>query len=377
MPVTAPHRVLRKQLAVNWPAWRGSAYPLPTVYDSVLKRGFEQIQILQDPGQGILVFLAVHSTRLGPAFGGVRRRGYGSPQEGLEDALRLAESMTWKCAVAGINGGGGKAVIVDTGRDRETAYRLLARHIQQMGGRFHTGGDVGTGPAELEIMAAETEFVARPGADGPGELSQSTARGVMAGMEAVAQHLGHADLSGMVVCVQGLGAVGWRLTSLLASAGSELLVTDLDAEKVERARQEFDTKPVACGEALTTPCDILAPCALGEVLDDRSIPQLQAKAVAGAANNVLCTPENGEQLYSRGILYAPDFVINAGGLIHGALYFLDGAVPPEARVLQIGQTVGRILDESKSQGLPPERIALQIARDRVAAAPTDPYFPRG
>ena len=120
-----------------------------------------------------------------------------------------------------------------------------------------------------------------------------------------------------------------------------------------------------------------APCALGEVLDDRSIPQLQAKAVAGAANNVLCTPENGEQLYSRGILYAPDFVINAGGLIHGALYFLDGAVPPEARVLQIGQTVGRILDESKSQGLPPERIALQIARDRVAAAPTDPYFPRG
>jgi leucine dehydrogenase len=346
------------------------------VYDSVLKRGFEQVQVLQDPGRGILIFLAIHSTRLGPAFGGVRRRSYATPWEGLEDALRLAEAMTWKCAAAGIRGGGGKAVIVDPGPDRESAYRFLARHIQQMGGRFHTGGDVGTGPAELEIMAAETEFVARPGPDGPGELSQSTARGVMAGMEAVAQRLGHADLSGVVVCVQGLGAVGWRLTSLLASAGSRTLVADLDAERVGRAVQEFNCKPVPCAEALATPCDILAPCALGEILDDESIPRLQAKAVAGAANNVLCTPENGEQLYRRGILHAPDFVINAGGLIHGASYFLEGKVPPEARVLEIGQTVGHILDESKSQGLPPERIALQIARDRVAAAPTDPYFPK-
>ena len=193
-------------------------------------------------------------------------------------------------------------------------------------------------------------------------------------MEAVAKRLGHGDIGELRICVQGLGEVGWRLTSLLARAGARLLVADLREERVERAVREFGAEAVDCEHAVNAACDILAPCALGGVLGER-IPALRTRAVAGAANNVLANPECGEQLHRRGILYAPDFVINAGGLIHGALFFLEGKVPPPERILGIGQSITDILDESRSQGLPPEKIALQIARDRVAAAPPGPYFP--
>lgn len=340
-------------------------------------RDFEQVQVLKDPDRGILVFLAIHDTRLGPAFGGVRRRVYETPEEALDDALRLAEAMTWKCALAGVSGGGGKAVIADRpGMDRERAYRLLARHVQQMGGRFHTGPDVGTGSGDLEVMAEETGFVALPGPEGPGDLSASTALGVLSGIEAVAERLGGSSLRGVEICVQGLGEVGWRLASLLSRAGASLRVSDLRPDPVRRAVQQLGAVAVEPGQVVTTPCDILAPCALGGVLDDQTIPALRARAVAGAANNVLADPDHGEELHRRGILYAPDFAINAGGLIHGALFFLDGAVPPPERIREIGPRIGRILDDAKSRDVPPDRIALRIARDRVAAARTGPYFPR-
>ena len=338
---------------------------------------FEQIQVLRDPAAGVLAFLAVHNTRLGPAFGGIRRLTYATVGEALADALRLAEAMTWKCAVSGVPGGGAKTVLVQTPElDRRAAYRLIGSYVEQMGGRYYAGPDVGTDADDLEEVATRTRYVARAGAEGPGNLAESTALGVFAGIGAVARRLGFAGVEDAHVVVQGLGEVGLRLARRLRDAGARLILSDVRRDHAEEVAAELDGELVEADAVLDVEADVLAPCALGGVVDANALTRLRVRAIAGSANNVLVAPEHGDELFRRGVLYAPDFVVNSGGLLQGALFHLEGSPPPPERILAIGERLDEIFDRSRELGEPPERIAMRIARERVAAAERDqPFWP--
>jgi len=337
---------------------------------------FEQIQVLKDPAIGFLGFIVIHDTRRGPAFGGIRRWSYKTPDEALGDCLRLAQAMTLKCAIHRIPGGGGKAVILQQpDLDREAAYRLLGRYIQHMGGRFQTGPDFGTEAGDVEAVASTTEFVTRPGPEGPGNLAQATALGVFAGIRALVPRLGATDLSHLTIAVQGLGEVGKRLARRLHEAGARLLLADVRADRARELGMELGAEVLDYREVLGAVCDVYAPCAMGGVIHRRSLPTLRARAVAGAANNVLASPEPGEELHRRGILYAPDFVINSGALVQGALFQLEGRRPPPERIERIGDLVGEILDRARAENRPPEQLAEEMAREHIAAVEHRPYLP--
>lgn len=327
---------------------------------------FERLVVVREPAGGVVAFVVVDSTRRGPAFGGIRRWRYQNADAGLADALRLAAAMTLKCAIAGIAGGGGKAVILDhPGLDRVVAYRALGRAVAGLGGVYYTGPDVGTSAADLEVVAAETEFVATPSA-ACGDLAEPTAEGVLAGIEAVARELEPGrdlPLRGMRVAVQGVGGVGGRVARRLVGAGAQVTVADVDARAVAALRDELGVAVVDPAEVVATPCEIFAPCALGQVVDAQSIDRIQARAIAGSANNVLAGPELGVALHERGVLYAPDFVINAGALIHGATFHLEGAPPKPDRVRALGGILTEVFGRSRDEGVPPEQVALTMARE--------------
>jgi leucine dehydrogenase len=333
----------------------------------VLDADFEQIRILEDAPARCVAIVAIHSTRCGPAFGGIRRWRYATRDEAVADARRLARAMTWKAAVAGVAGGGGKTVVMDHAQlDRTAAYRLVGRHVESLGGRYYTGPDVGTDDRDLEEVGTQTRYVALPGLRGPGDLAASTALGVCAGIEAVAVRLGFDGLRGLHVAVQGLGEVGWRLAALLAEGGARLTVADPRAERAQRAARDLAAAVVPPERVVGAPCDVLAPCALGGVIDDAALAVLRARAVAGSANNVLAAPRHGAALAARGVLFAPDFVINAGALIHGAAFHLEGRSPPPERIRALGAVVGEILDRAAADGTPPEVHAERLARERLA-----------
>jgi leucine dehydrogenase len=335
---------------------------------------FEQIQILRDDTAGMLAFIAVHDTRLGPAFGGIRRWRYRHPGAALADALRLAEAMTLKCAAAGVPGGGAKVVLIDApSLDRCAAYRRIGDFVEQMNGRFFTGPDVGTETSDLEEVAQRTGYVARP--DEIGNLAEPTALGVFSGLQAVGDRLGFDGVRGLHVLVQGLGAVGHRLAQLLTAGSARVTVCDLDRDRVERVRAELEVEVVEPGLLLSVEADVWAPCALGGVVHDLSLEHLKVRAVAGSANNVLASPAHGAALFQRGVLYAPDFVINAGALIHGAWSHIEGAPPERARIEAIGERIGSILDTSITEGAAPEVVAQRLARDELDKLPRAPYFP--
>jgi leucine dehydrogenase len=340
---------------------------------------FEQIEILKDQEIGFMGFIAIHSTRLGPAFGGIRRWSYGSPGEALRDALRLSSHMTLKCAIHGIPGGGGKAVLDwRPGTDRKAAYRRLGEHVDAMGGRFFTGPDVGTEPEDLRVVAEATSFVTIPGevgGPGPGDLGAATALGVFAGIGAAARRIGRDDLRGAHVVLSGLGDVGGRLGPLLADAGARLSVADILEDRVEEAVRRWGATAVDPRRAHAIECDVFAPCALGGVVSEATLPELGARAIAGSANNVLATGACGADLHRRGIVYAPDFVINSGGLVQGALFLLEGAPPPPERIAKIGGLLDGIFADSERDDLPPEVIAERTARARVDSAPNRIYVP--
>jgi leucine dehydrogenase len=329
---------------------------------------FELVQVARDRASECTAIVALHDTRLGPAFGGIRRHAYASVADGLADVLALATAMTWKCALAGLPAGGGKAVILDRpGLDRIAAYRLVGRTVAGLGGRFHTGPDVGTTADDLKIVAQETANVAVPDELGHGDLAQSTAIGVAAAIGAVAQRL-RRPLAGLHVAVQGLGAVGGRLCALLQAAGARLTVADVDAALAERTASAYSATAVSPASILTADCDVLAPCALGGVVDVAIVPRLRTRAVCGAANNIVADDAAGRLLHQRGILFVPDFVANAGGLIHGATPRLTGRPATAERLQRIGDVAGEILDRSQKEGVPPHELAVALARQRVEAA---------
>ena len=292
------------------------------LFQQMAGMGHERVLFCSSPEVGLQAIIAVHSTVLGPGLGGVRMLPYATMDEALIDVLRLSRGMTYKAAAAGLHLGGGKAVILgDPKRDKsEALLRTFGRYVESLGGLYITAEDVGTDMEDMEQIRHETRWVTgvSPENGGGGDPSPVTAFGVLQGIEAAVEwRFGSGSLAGRTVAVQGLGSVGYHLASYLREAGAKVFGADIDPEVGERARRELEVEIVPAPEILSVECDILAPCALGAVINDATLPMLRCQVVAGAANNQLADEEiHGQALQDRGILYAPDFVLNAGGLIN-------------------------------------------------------------
>ncbi len=339
------------------------------ILDAMSRSGFEEVVAIHHEPSGMRAFLGIHDTSVGPAFGGIRRWAYVDERRALMDCLRLARSMTMKCALAGLNAGGAKVVLLDGPElDREQAYRHLGRIVHRRGGAFYTGPDVGTGAEELAWVAAETDQVTKPGDDGPGNLSLATARGVFAGIESALRHVdGEADWARRRVVVQGLGGVGYFLAKRLRAQGATVIAAEIDEERAAQVAEELDLELVEPGTEFDVECDVFSPCALGGVVHDVTLRRLRAKVVAGGANNVLAKTLHGDRLHERGVIYVPDFVINTGALIRGALFHMTGKPESlDAIEARIGACADRILAEAAAEQEAPVRVAEREA-DRIIA----------
>ncbi|MCP5084897.1 MAG: Glu/Leu/Phe/Val dehydrogenase [Alphaproteobacteria bacterium] len=338
----------------------------------------EAVHAFNHPEAGLQGIIAIHSTALGPAFGGCRFWTYANDSDALTDALRLSQGMSYKNALAELPYGGGKAVIMrgNGAVDVTALFEAYGRVVETLGGRYITAEDVGTSVENMRSVAKFTSYVSGiPKKDGykGGDPSPVTALGVFEGMKAAARHqFGTDDLAGMTVAVQGIGHVGYHLCSLLHEAGAELLVSDINTDNEDRAISEFSAKPVTSDKILSAAADIFAPCALGGVLNVQTIPTLKAKVVAGAANNQLATKIDGQLLSAAGITYAPDYVINAGGIISVAAERTSGATKEGVlgAVKRIGKRTGKILSRASQSKTPPSEMADQMAREIIAKAKT-------
>ncbi len=323
---------------------------------SAAELGVEELHFRIDPGSGLYAIIAIHSTRRGPALGGCRCLGYASVDDAIADALRLARGMSYKAAICRLPLGGGKAVLMrpQTIADRRAYFETLGTFIDQLGGRYITAVDSGTDVADMDLIARRTVHVSSTSvaSGGVGDPSASTALGVCRGIEAAAHwRLGRTDLEDLDIAIQGVGKVGHLLAGLLHQRGARLMVSDRDAIAAERCRDEFNASILSPESIYGAEADIFAPCALGGTLNRETIPRLRAPIVAGSANNQLAEARDGDRLYRAGILYAPDYVINAGGLMHVAL--ADQASIHE-KVLTIYDLLAEIFQKSAHQQKPPE-----------------------
>jgi leucine dehydrogenase len=344
------------------------------LFQKMVGMGHERVLFCSSPEVGLQAIIAVHSTILGPGLGGVRMWPYKSTEEALTDVLRLSRGMTYKAAAAGLNLGGGKAVIIgDPKKDKsEVLMRAFGRYVDSLGGLYITAEDVGTDVDDMETIRTETEWVTgiSPIQGGSGDPSSVTAFGVLQGMKAAAHwQLGDASLSGRSVAIQGLGSVGYHLAEyLVKEEGAKVFGADIDADRIARA-QQLGVEIVPSDQILTLEVDIVAPCALGAVLDEKTIPALRCQLVAGAANNQLADEENhGTMLHERGILYGPDFVLNAGGLIN-VYNELTGYHRESALRMTRGiyANTMKIFEKSKADGIPPVDAAHRMAEERIRA----------
>jgi leucine dehydrogenase len=332
--------------------------------------GHEQVLLSHDPSCGYFGIIAIHDTTLGPALGGTRFWQYGSTDEAVTDALRLARGMTYKSAVAGINLGGGKSVIIGDNKrpDREALFRAHGRFIETLNGRYITAEDIGTSPADMEYIKLETDHVA--GLLGlSGDPSPVTAYGVYVGMKAASKvRWGSDSLTGKTVAVQGAGKVAYHLMQHLHADGAKIIVADIDAEKVKRAVQEFGARPVAPDTIYDQEADVYSPNALGATINDETIPRLKVEIIAGGANNQLAEDRHGDELEKRGILYAPDYVINGGGVInvYGELHRWP-VERAKKKAGEIYETLLRIFDIAKRERIPTYRAADRLAEQRITA----------
>ena len=335
----------------------------------------EQAVIHRDRESGGWIFICMHSTQLGPAAGGTRLKVYETPADGLRDAMRLSAGMTAKLAVADLGLGGGKAVLampeIPQGDERRALLHRYGDIVATLGGGFITSSDVGTGESDMDVIAERTEHVfgrsqANGGAGDPGPF---TAVGVFHGLKASVEHVyGSGDLSGRRVLVQGLGSVGAALADLLAREGAAVLVADVDGKRADAVAKAVGGSAVDSGQAISTECDVYAPCALGATLSAESVPQLRCRIVAGSANNQLAQPDAAELLRAAGILYAPDYVINAGGAI--AINFLESndrsQSDVDAALVKIGDTLREIYARAESEGITTAAAADALAASRLS-----------
>ena len=347
-----------------------------SVFESPEFDGHEDVIFHHDPGTGLRAIVAIHSTALGPAAGGCRMWPYASSGEAVTDVLRLARGMSYKNALAGLAFGGGKAVIMaDPKRPKSPElFEAYGRCVDSLGGSYITAEDVGTTTADMECVARQTRYVsglARHAGDVGGDPGPKTALGVFLGLKAAAKfRLGRADLAGVGVALQGVGGVGYHLARLLAAEGARLVIADVRAAAIERVADETGAIPVAIDRIIAQDVDIFAPCSLGAILNAQSLAQLQAKVIAGAANNQLATDRDGVALHAAGVLYAPDYVINAGGIIN--VYHEYHGTSSEAQVsAAIALIPGRlteIFERSRRENRPTNQIADELARARIGLA---------
>jgi leucine dehydrogenase len=344
------------------------------LFEQLGAHDYGELHLKLDKGTGLRAIIAIHDTRLGPALGGCRFIPYDTDDAAITDALRLARGMTYKAALAGLAHGGGKSVIMrPTSRfDRVALFHAFGKFIEDLRGHYITAEDSGTGLEDMEIIHSVTKHVTGidPSHGGSGDPSPFTALGVRRGIEAAVKFkLGKDSLTGLGVAVQGVGHVGYHLCKELHAAGAKLTVADVDTLKAERARRDFGAKTVPIDEIAYVECDVFAPCALGAGLNDQTIPNLHTPIVAGAANNQLGEARHGDDLHARGILYAPDYAINAGGLINVAeeVKGYDGAKAREG-TLKIYDTMLEIFDRSKRLGAPTHKVADMLVEEKLAHA---------
>ena len=336
------------------------------ILDAMTREGFEEVVALHDRRSGLRGFVALHDTSAGPAFGGIRRFAYRNENQALADCLRLARSMSHKCALNGIAGGGGKMVLFDPPEEAlPAAYRAIGEFVERLGGRWFTGPDVGTGLRELGWVAERTSFVARPD-EGPGDLATATAAGVFAAMGAALSHLdGEERWPARTVVVQGLGRVGLRLSERLRACGARVVASEKDPDR-RAAAEDLGLEVLEPGSELDVASDVFSPCAMGGVLHDLSIPRLRARVVCGAANNPLARTIHGVHLHRRGILFVPDPVANSGALLRGAEQHLSGrAVELEEIEARIAALTREILELAEARSTATVRVAEDEARRRI------------
>ena len=333
--------------------------------------GFGELHTKQDPDTGLFAIVAIHNTNLGPALGGCRCIPYASITAAIVDALRLAQGMSYKAALANVPQGGAKSVLIRpaTIKDEQAFFSSFGKFINALNGRYITAVDSGTTLKEMDIIATQTSYIASSSAfeGSNGDPSPYTAIGVRRGIEAAVNHLLKRDtLDGLHIAIQGVGTVGYLLAKALSERGATLTVADVNQVATERCRNEFSATIVPTEEIHKTPCDIFAPCALGAILNDATIPQLKCKIVAGAANNQLAEARHCQQLGDANILYVPDYVLNAGGLIHASgLYNKVPEHETRQRVTEIYDTVATILQRAGESQATTCEIADHIAEERL------------
>lgn len=332
------------------------------------EHGHEQIVLCSEPSVGYRGIIAIHNTTLGPALGGTRFWNYASEEEAIVDALRLAKGMTYKAAVTGLNLGGGKSVIIGDPRTkrREMIFRAHGRFVDSLKGRYITAEDVGTSVEDMDFVQMETKFVAGL-QGGSGDPSPITAYGTYYGIKAcVKEKYGSDSVKGMRIAVQGVGHVGYYLCQFLAQEGAQLIVTDIDEERVRAIVQQFGAEGVAPDKIYSVDAPVFAPCALGAIVNDQTLPVMKFDIIAGAANNQLAEEHHGDELEKRGVLYAPDYVINAGGLIN-VYGEINGwsAHRAKRKAGEIYETLLQLFELSKAEGLPTYRAADRLAEQRI------------
>ncbi|MDT8368949.1 MAG: Glu/Leu/Phe/Val dehydrogenase [Longimicrobiales bacterium] len=341
------------------------------IFERMARHEHEQLVLWSEPEFGYKGIIAIHDTTLGPALGGTRFMNYDSDEEAIVDALRLARGMTYKAAVAGLNLGGGKSVIIGDNRtrNREMIFRAHGRAVESLSGRYITAEDVGTSPDDMDFVLMETEHVT--GIMGrSGDPSPVTAWGVFMGIRATAAHRWQSeDLTGRTVAVQGLGHVGYHLCRYLHEAGAGLVVTDIDESRIQRVIEDFGAKKVGTDEIYRVEAEIFAPCALGAVINDDTLPNFAFEVICGAANNQLARSGHGEAVHEAGILYAPDYVVNAGGLIN--VYGELNEWSPERgkrKAEEIRGTCLEIFELAEEADIPTSEAADRVAEQRIRNA---------
>ena len=355
------------------------------LFDRIAHDDYEQILFCHDRSSGLRAIIAIHSTRLGPALGGTRFHPYPDEEAALEDVLRLSRGMTYKSAAAGLDLGGGKAVIIgDPRRDRsEALLRSFGRHIGSLGGRYITAEDVGTTQADMDLLRRETRWVSgtSEAMGGSGDPSPATAWGLFHAITAALDHVGSSTVEGAHVVVGGVGKVGGATVEHLVGHGARVTVADVDADRTAALAERLGVDVVDPSEAHRVPCDVLSPNALGGGLNERTIPELRCRVVCGAANNQLAVEdEDAARLQEAGILYCPDFVVNAGGVINIAEELAPGGYHHDlayARVARVGDNLRAVLDTARAKGITTERAADRVAERRIEAVSATRLFRPG
>lgn len=350
------------------------------IFDAMAQDGFEQVIALCDPSCGLAGFMVIHDTTRGPAAGGIRLFPYTNEEQALADGFKLARAMTLKAAAADLPVGGGKIVLI-AHQDliRKDALHAVGRVIQSMGGRFLTGRDVGVTVAQGQWVRTETRYMVDETDQGVGDLNRATAIGVEAGARAALRHRLKTDTwKGVRVAVQGVGGVGRSLATILAEEGAEIVAADPRDEALAALAEQIAFDVVSPAEIYSASPDVFCPCAVGGVLNDRTVQKLTARIVAGSANNVLSEPEIGRILHQRGIAYAPDYLINAGALIQGIRFLLHGERASGDAIRGIGEKVQGVLEASARHREPPEVLLERQTRHRLRAQRSwkNWYWPR-